>query len=187
MKVFIDLNKEGSIDSAIAKLKRIASGEIESLVKEIVEELAKAGADIARVNFAGAEYAGTHTENISFKISDNGKKATVYADGDAVLFIEFGTGIYKSVPAGEYDEIVSGSVVDHGEYKRKQGANPWGWFYTGSPGPNHPSDTQVAYGKPNTVHTYGNDANSSMYNARLELEKQYEGIVRKVWGRRNGT
>jgi hypothetical protein len=187
MKVVIDLNKEGSLDAAIKKLERIAKEEMEAFAKELVEELAKAGADIARVNFTGAEYAGTHTEDVSFKISDNGKKATVYADGDAVLFIEFGTGIYKSAPAGEYDEIVSGSVLDHGEYKRRQGANPSGWFYTGSPGPNHPSDTQVAYGKPNTVHTYGNDANSSMYNARLEVEKRYEGIVRKVWERRNRT
>ena len=187
MKVVIDLNEEGSLDAAIKKLERIAKEEMEAFAKELVEELAKAGADIARVNFTGAEYAGTHTEDVSFKISDNGKKATVYADGDAVLFIEFGTGIYKSAPVGEYDEIVSGSVLDHGEYKRKQGANPSGWFYTGSPGPNHPSDTQVAYGKPNTVHTYGNDANSSMYNARLEVEKRYEGIVRKVWERRNRT
>lgn len=187
MKVVIDLNKEGSLDAAIKKLEQISKQEMEAFAMDLVEELAKTGADIARVNFSDAEYAGTHTEDVSFKISDNGKKATVYADGDAVLFIEFGTGIYKSAPVGEYDEIVSGSVLDHGEYKRKQGANPWGWFYTGSPGPNHPSDTQVAYGKPNTVHTYGNDANSSMYNARLELEKQYEGIVRKVWGRRNRT
>ena len=187
MKVVIDLNKEGSLDAAIKKLEQISKQEMEAFARDLVEELAKTGADIARVNFTGAEYAGTHTEDVSFKISDNGKKATVYADGDAVLFIEFGTGIYKSAPVGEYDEIVSGSVVDHGEYKRKQGANPWGWFYTGSPGPNHPSDTQVAYGKPNTVHTYGNDANSSMYNARLEVEKRYEGIVRKVWERRNRT
>ena len=187
MKVVIDLNKEGSLDAAIKKLEQISKQEMEALARDLVEELAKTGADIARVNFTGAEYAGTHTEDVSFKISDNGKKATVYADGDAVLFIEFGTGIYKSAPVGEYDEIVSGSVLDHGEYKRKQGANPWGWFYTGSPGPNHPSDTQVAYGKPNTVHTYGNDANSSMYNARLEVEKRYEGIVRKVWERRNRT
>lgn len=187
MKVVIDLNKEGSLDAAIKKLEQISKQEMEAFARDLVEELAKTGADIARVNFSGAEYAGTHTEDVSFKISDNGKKATVYADGDAVLFIEFGTGIYKSAPVGEYDEIVSGSVVDHGEYKRKQGANPWGWFYTGSPGPNHPSDTQVAYGKPNTVHTYGNDANSSMYNARLEVEKRYEGIVRKVWERRNRT
>ena len=187
MKVVIDLNKEGSIDSAIAKFKRIASGEIESLVKEIVEELAKAGADIARVNFAGAEYAGSHSEEVDFKISDNGKKATVYADGNAVLFIEFGTGIYKQSPVNEYGEIISGEVSPHGEYGHRRGSQPWGWFYTGSQGSNPPSDTEPANGKPGVIHTHGNDADSSMYRARLELEKQYEGIVRKVWGRRNRT
>lgn len=191
MKITIDLNKEGSIEAAIAKLDK-ARADMEQLAKEIVEELAKNGADIARVNFADAEYAGSHSEEVGFKISENGKTATVYADGKAVLFIEFGTGIYKQSPVREYGEIESGYVAPHGQYGLGNGANPYGWFYTGSPQENDPFDTERAtnyetgYVHPNSMHTYGNDANSSMYRARLMLEKQYESIVRNVWGRRNG-
>ena len=185
MKIVIDLNKEGSLEAAIEKLERIAKEEMEAFAKELVEELAKVGADIARVNFASAQYAGSHAETVGFKVSDGGKKATVYADGHAVLFIEFGTGIYKQSPATEYGEIVSGSVVDHGQYGRGMGSSPYGWFYRGVPGSNPPGGTDRARARDGTVHTYGNDADSSMYRARLEVEKQYEGIVRKVWERRN--
>lgn len=185
MKVVIDLNKEGSLDAAIKKLEQISKAEMESFARDLVEELAKTGADIARVNFTSAEYAGSHSEEVDFKISDNGKKATVYADGHAVLFIEFGTGIYKQSPVNEYGEIVSGSVVDHGQYGRGMGSSPYGWFYKGVPGPNPPSGTDRTRGRDGTVHTYGNDADSSMYRARLELEKQYESIVRRVWKRRD--
>lgn len=186
MKITIDLNREGSIEDAIRRLEK-AKQDIEELVKDIVKELATAGAEVAKVNFADAEYAGLHSEQISFKLSDNGKKATVYADGRAVLFIEFGTGILKQPPVGEYDEIISGSVVDHGEYGWKQGSSPYGWWYRGVPGIHPPGGTAWAVDRGGRVHTYGNDANSSMYRARREIEKRYEDIVRSVWERRNRT
>lgn len=187
MKFVIDLNKLGSVDEALKNLEQVQE-RIEEYCKLLTQRLSTRGAEIARINFSNAVCTGVNDANVDFKISDDGKKGTVYADGNAVLFIEFGTGITKPDNQEERDNLISGNVVGHGEYGANA-MNPHGWFYKGVKG-NAPDDTTDAYRvlkdgtrvpRPGIVHTYGNEANSSMWYSKLQLENQFTEIAKEVW------
>ena len=98
MKVKIDLRDATSIDKALNELEKFQ----ERLLKfatDLVNELADEGADIAGVKFSEAVYAGINDAQpgrTAVRFSKWKRKASVYVNGNAVLFIEFGTGITKA-------------------------------------------------------------------------------------------
>ena len=188
MKVKIDLRDATSIDKALNELEKFQ----ERLLKfatDLVNELADEGADIAGVKFSEAVYAGINDAQpgrTAVRFSTWKRKASVYVNGNAVLFIEFGTGITKAEAPEEEAEIVRGRVMSHGAYGLRKAENPNGWYYTGSTGMNQPDDTYQVDNRRGSVHTKGNDANSSMYHARLELEQKYTEIAQRVYERSFG-
>jgi hypothetical protein len=194
MKVKIDLRDAASIDKALSELERFQD-RLLNFAADLVNELTAEGVVIAGVKFDEAVYAGINDAKpgrTEVRLTKWKRKATVYVDGKSVLFIEFGTGINKAVPIQEYDEIEKGSVFNHGEYGDGRGSDPNGWWYTGTPQKNPPEGTERAIDprtgkvKPNSMHTYGNDANSSMYLTRLELEQKYTEIAQRVYERSFG-
>ena len=194
MKMTIDLNQAGSIDKALEELEKFQE-KLLQFATDLVNELADEGADIAGVKFAQAVYAGINDAQparTALQFTKWKRRAKVSVNGNSVLFIEFGTGITKAEAPEEEAEVVKGRVMSHGAYGQRKAENPGGWYYTGHKTANDPPDTEPAFypgtriSKPNSMHTFGNDANSSMWNARKELEQKYSEIVQRVYERSFG-
>lgn len=177
--ISIDLNDPSSIDDAIKYMEQLQK-DMETATKEVVETLAEEAYIQADSEFRKASYPGDNDVLVTDKFENGGKKATITATGSSVLFVEFGTGIFKSDNYEERDDVTSGgsSLVLHGFYGSGHGANHKGWVYTGDVG-NAPSDTkQLKNGK---VHTFGNDANSSMWKAKKYVKRNQDRIVKEVF------
>lgn len=150
---------------------------IEEAVRDVCEGVdyaARASAAEAEKSaengYALAEYPGVN--DVVVKSTETETDETldidVAAEGDSVLFIEFGTGVkYTSEPhplAEEYGMI-------RGEYGEGRGANPKGWLYKGVAGN---SDAQPSTKVPGLMHTRGNPASMAMYNAGQLLEQEID-------------
>jgi len=176
-KIRLNLNDLATTEKAIKELEDFQKY-LTQLTKEIVTEAAELGVSIASINFSEAIYAGVNDAIVSYEISDDGRTATISANGQSVLFIEFGTGLYKASAPDEEAEIISGYVMPHGTYGKGKGSNPSGWAFAGSMNGTVPSDTHFI--RNGVYHTYGNDANSSLWNAKKELIREIPEIVRRV-------
>lgn len=131
--------------------------------REFVRRLAEIGVRVASAGFSMADYDGENDVVVTLEETSGGY--SVVASGSTVGFIEFGTGVKHP----EWD----GSGMDyvppkHGTYGKKQGANPWGWWF-----------------KPNqgvtATHTYGNMPAEAMRSARDEMVENVMRIAREVW------
>lgn len=127
--------------------------------KELRSRLAMLGATVASIQFARAIYTGSN--DITVRVDDTGSVAVIYAEGEAVAFIEFGAGItygYGHPQAGEFG-------VGPGTYPDGKGHwdNPKGWWF---------GDSQ---------HTYGNPPAAAMYSAVQEIAKSVTEIAREVF------
>lgn len=158
-----------SIQNAIREVEDLKR-KITEGSKQLVRELAKLGYDITSFNFTWAAYDGTN--DVSCHIEERGENmSAVVAVGEAVLFIEFGTGI--TFPDNHPEAAEHGMI--RGGYGKHQGSNPDGWRYRGDPG------TYGVEEKNGKVHTYGNPANMSMYLAIQDIERDFAEIARRVF------
>lgn len=132
--------------------------------QELAQRLAKLGAEVARVRFANASYLGQRNAVVTFDPIPNGYK--VKADGESVLFIEFGTGITYGFGHPEAQELRMGP----GTYPDGKGHwnDPNGWWIPKSAGGGH---------------TYGNPPAMPMYEARKQIEQELPRIVKEVFTR----
>ena len=183
----LDLN---SIDKAIKELERIEKN-LDEGCKKLVELLAQDGVRVAKAGFDTAVYAGEKgdidVDSEIVKLRDGNYKAIVYAKGENVGFIEFGTGI--RFPMGDTSNYVT-SIPPHGTFDKKQGANPYGWWYYGYPTDNMPEGTDIAIRKnkngeiiyrDGVMHTYGNPPHSCMHNAYEEIKRQINQRIKEAF------
>lgn len=142
--------------------------------EEFLKALADEGMNIASAKFQNAAYDGTN--DVSCEVEERGDgKVAVVAVGNAVLFIEFGTGI--TYPDDHPEAAQNGMI--RGEYGYGLGKLPGGWRYDGNPGTN---GTVITQGKhAGMIHTFGNPANQCMYQTVRELEDKFEEIARRVY------
>ena len=162
MKIVIDPFDKKSINEAI---KQLDAYKKDFLKKEklFLERLADLGVSVATTGFEQAEYDGV--KDVQVSMERNGSKATVYAYGETVGFIEFGTGIKNP----EYNSAgLEYTPPKHGTYGKGKGAQPWGWWFTPADG-----------GK--GVHTYGNKPAEAMLRARNEMIENVTRIAKEVW------
>ena len=167
-----------SISDAIRDVKERKRW-LDERTREFVEELHQVGVDEAAQMYTEAVIAG----DIEADVDDDphitrirrGYKARLRADGESVLFIEFGTGLrYRN----EY-QLRHGHYP--GEYGDGRGAQRYGWFYRGSMGTNTPGDTEEAHKGRGVIHTYGSPANRVMYFTRVILGHRYRDTARRVY------
>ena len=78
-----------SINNAIKEVRKYRAWVLKKEA-ELRKRLAEFGADKARIVFETAAYDGVN--DVTVRVEDNGHTATIYAEGKAVAFIEFGTG-----------------------------------------------------------------------------------------------
>ena len=170
--VSVDLSEKG-IDRLIKKLD-----EYERWLKRksdaLAARLAALGATSASIGFASALYDGDRNVQISVERRGDSQYA-VMANGESVLFIEFGAGITmadtvhpeaaeKGMGPGTWpDKHYS---VNSGGERVANWENDLGWYLPKEKGGGH---------------TYGNPANMPMYFSVRNLEQEIARIVREVF------
>lgn len=141
--------------------------------QEFAKALADKGLDVAKIRFANAEYAGNN--DVSCRVEQNGNTCTIIAEGKAVAFIEFGTGVMHSAYGGE----LPNGVGEHGTYGKENGKHKR-WYYYGESG-NAGTPVKEVDGKGQLNYTSGNDAAMAMWGAVEEMASQVEATWREVW------
>lgn len=153
---------EDSVKKAIKELKEYKLW-VAKKSEELRLRLATIGATVASIRFSRAIYTGTN--DITVRVDDNGEKATIYAEGEAVAFIEFGTGSrygYGHPQAGEFG-FGPGTYPPTNPEKPKWN-DPKGWYIPGG------------------EHTYGSPPAMAMYDAVKDMAEKVTMIAKEVFG-----
>lgn len=153
----VELTNE-SITAAMKELRRYKTW-VTKKEAELRSRLAMMGATVASIQFARAIYTGSN--DVSVRVDNTGSVAVIYAEGQAVAFIEFGAGAtygYGHPQAGEFG-------VGPGTYPDGKGHwdNPKGWWFGSG------------------QHTYGNPPAMAMYTAVREITENVTKIAREVF------
>lgn len=138
-----------------------------------LHRLAQAGLTVAQAEFRAAQYDGVNDVVVSIETLGPDKIAVV-ANGQAVAFIEFGTGITYTEQHPKADQM--GAV--RGSYGQGKGNNE-SWTYYGEAGTNgvplRDSD------KGTVVRTKGNPPARAMYDASQEMLNKIQQIAKEVF------
>ena len=139
--------------------------------KKLLEGLAELGFHEASVRFSTAIYDGIKDSVVDILPTDEGY--AIVAKGNAVAFIEFGTGVTHNTgepyPLPRPDGIVG--IGEYGDGKGKRKA----WGYRGDPG------TNGEVKKNGIVITRGNPAAMPMWYATEEMRSRILQIAKEVF------
>jgi hypothetical protein len=158
--ITVELNDK-SIDDAIKELRKYSAW-VTSKENELRSRLAMLGATVASIKFSRAIYSGSN--DVSVRVDDTGNTAVIYAEGESVAFIEFGTGKkhgYGHPQAGEFG-FGPGTWSDSPEGKGHWD-NEHGWWYGSG------------------QHTYGSPPAMAMYSAVKEITENVTRIAKEVF------
>ena len=148
---------DASIKSGIKELRLYKRWVIEKEA-ELRSRLAALGATVASIEFSRAIYNGS--KDISVRVDDTGSVAVIYAEGESVAFIEFGSGIkygYGHPQAGEHG-MGPGTYPGKGHWDNEKG-----WWY--------------GHGQ----HSYGNPPAMAMYDAVQKMTEELTRIAKEVF------
>lgn len=171
MKIKVRLSDAGLRDAE--RQIQVYKATLNQKAQELAKALADKGLDVAKVRFANAQYAGSN--DVSCRVEQNGNTCAIIADGKAVAFIEFGTGVMHSAYGGELPD----GVGEHGTYGKENGKHKR-WYYYGESG-NAGTPVKQVDGKGQLNYTSGNDAAMAMWGAVEEMASQVEATWREVW------
>lgn len=148
---------DDSIKSGIQELRLYKRWILEKEA-ELRSRLAALGATVASIEFSRAIYNGSN--DVSVRVDDTGSVAVIYAEGESVAFIEFGSGIkygYGHPQAGEHG-MGPGTYPGKGHWDNEKG-----WWY--------------GHGQ----HSYGNPPAMAMYDAVQKMTEELTRIAREVF------
>ena len=160
------------IESAIQKLEAYNKFIIDRTQK-VAEQLMQAGYEVASIGFSNARYAGTNDVEVDLPVWE-GETLVLRANGNAVAFIEFGTGkgYYEDYPNQEaYSKL---GMSQRGEYGKKKGAHP-PWRYIGDAG-NLGVVLKHKSNGTDVVQTYGNPPARAMYQATITVADKEKAL-----------
>ena len=155
----IDVNifDYASVSRATRSLEEYAADLIEK-ANTVCERLATIGAVRASLDFSRAIYNGTNDVEVTVEPIDNGY--AIHARGNAVLFIEFGSGAAYGYGHPEPEGYGPGTYPGKGHWD-----DPNGWWYG------------------NHEHSYGNPPAQAMYNAKRDIQAEVQRIADEVFAR----
>lgn len=150
-----------SIDAAIGELKTYSAW-VKAKAAELASRLADMGAVNVSLGYSRAVYTGVNDIAVTVEQRSENSYAIV-ANGEAVLFVEFGAGVTYGY--GHPEPSVEGVAMGPGTYPSEKGHwdDPRGWWIPGS------------------EHTYGNPPSMTMYLTAKDLRNQLESIAREVF------
>ena len=162
-KIVINGLSKENIADAIKEVRTYQKW-VETKEAELRSRLANYGETIAIIHFVGAVYDGTN--DVIVRVDDTGDVATIYAEGEAVAFIEFG----------------SGAAMGHGHPDaEKHGLGPGTWSTDESLGGkghwDDPNGWYYAHGKK----SHGNPPAMAMVAARDAMVEALTTIAREVF------
>jgi hypothetical protein len=161
MRIVIDPFDSKSVGNAIKELQRYKSW-VQEKEEVLRQRLAQLGASVASIEFSRAVYNGTN--DVSVRVDDNGRKATIFAEGSAVLFIEFGSGAKYGGGHPEAGKFGYGpGTYSDGPDGKGRWDDPNGWYF--------------AHGQ----HSFGNPPAMAMVHARDAILEQLTAIAREVF------
>jgi hypothetical protein len=155
--VTVDVNifDYASVSRAQRRLDEYFADLIEK-ANTVCERLATIGAVRASLDFSRAIYNGTNDVAVTVEPIDNGY--AIHATGNAVLFIEFGSGASYGYGHPEPEGYGPGTYPGKGHWD-----DPNGWWYG------------------NHEHSYGNPPAQAMYNAKREIQAEVQRIADEVF------
>lgn len=156
------LNVEG-IEAAIQEVKAFRNS-LKLKADMLIERLAEIGVREASVRFTTAMYDGTNDTSVTLETISNGY--AIVAEGQAVAFIEFGSGVYHN-PGEPYPNARPEGIVGIGEYGKGHGKRQ-AWGYRDESG--------------EVVVTHGNPAAMPMWYASEEMRNNIAKIAQEVFG-----
>ena len=161
-EIRIELSEE-SLNAAVAELNKYALW-VERKTDELRSRLATLGATSVSLGFSRAVYNGTN--DVSVRVDSTGSVAVIYAEGEAVAFIEFGSGKrygYGHPLAGKFGVGPGTWSMDESKGGKKQWANPKGWYYGDG------------------LHSYGNPPARVFEKAVRDIAENVTRIAREVF------
>lgn len=167
----IRLDDPASIDRAIDAIEGLEN-RLPARCREFCMRLAEIGVNVARTVYTAALYAGTNDTSVHVEMAENGCR--IVANGTALGFIEFGTGV--KYPLGEFAD--QAGAPPHGIYGKGNGRKR-SWGYYGDPG-NYGRTVANKAGK-TLVITDGNPPANAFPQAVGEIEAQVLQIAREVF------
>lgn len=147
-----------STNRAIKELQKL-DAEWDRKIDEVIRRLAEIGATKASLGFSRAVYTGDNDVSISVEPIENGY--SIIASGEAVLFIEFGSGVTYGYGHPKPMQYGPGTYPGKGHWD-----DPNGWYL--------PKDADG-------THTYGNPPSATMYQTGKELQQEILRIAREVF------
>lgn len=160
MKITIGIDGSG-VEEAIRRVEQRQKW-FEERTQELAMRLASLGATYASLEYSRAVYTGPN--DVEVEVKESGKNAyKVIANGEAVLFIEFGSGL---IGGGHPEPLGYGP----GTYPGKgHWDDPNGWWLPRNKNDGH------------SQHTFGNPPAAAMYNARKQVVEDLERIAKEVF------
>lgn len=168
-----------SINKALKELEKFKQ-EILDKEKQFLKALGEIGVREASIRFTTAMYDGINDVMVTLDDFDGGY--VIKAEGEAVAFIEFGSGVYHNT-SEPYPNPRPDGIVGIGEYGKGKGGRrhpetgePMPWVFNGEPG----SNGMVL--KNGAIMTRGNPAAMPMWYASEEMKRSILQIAREVFG-----
>lgn len=155
MTVDVNIFDYASVSRAKRRLDEYYADLIEK-ANTVCERLASMGAVRAGLDFSRAIYNGTNDVEVTVEPIDNGY--AIHARGNAVLFIEFGSGASYGYGHPEPEGYGPGTYPGKGHWD-----DPNGWWYG------------------NHEHSYGNPPAQAMYNAKRDIQAEVQRIADEVF------
>lgn len=155
MTVDVNIFDYASVSRAARSLEEYTADLIEK-ANTVCERLATIGAVRASLDFSRAIYNGTNDVAVTIEPIDNGY--AIHATGNAVLFIEFGSGASYGYGHPEPEGYGPGTYPGKGHWD-----DPNGWWYG------------------NHEHSYGNPPAQAMYNAKRDIQAEVQRIADEVF------
>ena len=156
----IQTNVKGVMDAA--SFLRNYDNALEDKCRDLCQRLADIGVIVAKAAYNTIAYTGNREYEVMVEPTEKG--CAVVADGETVLFLEFGAGVTYGCGHPKAQEFGMGP----GTYPPTNPNNPhWkdpnGWYIPGG------------------EHTYGNAPSMGMYFAGKTMREQIETIAREVF------
>ena len=161
MNLKIDLT-ESSIDAAIQQLQSYQDS-LEEKAKLICEKLASRGAVSASLAYARGSTAYTGPVDCEVTVEPEGDGYKILANGETVLFLEFGAGVTYGGGHPLNGQFGMGPGTYPGQTHAMTGK---GWYLPKSRGGGH---------------TYGNPPTMAMYNAAQDIRQEIQRVAEEVF------
>lgn len=177
MKIKVSL---GKISEAVKQVedykKALANKE-----REFLRRLAEIGVEEAAARFTTAQYDGTNDVQVDAPIWVDDNRIAIRATGNAVTFIEFGTGYFYNTEGDDHPAAEKyGFTI--GGYGQGRGKGDF-WYYKGDPGTNGEMPKSPSMAAKGLVFTHGNPQNRCMWEASKKIREEILNIAREVFGK----